>query len=133
MTYGSTKRFERTLPDMESTVREALAKEGFGILSEIDVAATLATKLNIERPPYKILGACNPRLAARALEVDPDIGLMLPCNVVLYAEDQNTVVSFVDPKAMLAMAGAEGLDPIAEEAATSLAAAFDSLGPGIPG
>jgi len=128
MSYAWTKRFDRPLPEMEERVRRALAGHGFGVLSEIDVAATLREKLGVEREPYKILGACNPGIASRALEHEPGIGVMLPCNVVLYTEGGQTVVAFADPHAMLGVAGAEGLEEIAGEAAALLREAFADLG-----
>lgn len=84
-------------PEAEAAIREALAGEGFGVLTEIDVAATLRSKLGVERPPLKILGACNPAFAARALELDPAVSLLLPCNVVVESVEGGTRVAAVDP------------------------------------
>lgn len=97
-------------------VTQALAKEGFGVLTEIDVAATLKKKLGLERPPYRILGACNPQFAARALEVEPQIGALLPCNVVVRQDAQGkTLVEIMDPAAVLGLVGRPEVAPIAAE------------------
>jgi len=102
-------------------VTQALAKEGFGVLTEIDVAATLKKKLGIERPPYRILGACNPEFAARALEMEPQIGALLPCNVVVRQDaGAKTVVEFMDPDAVLGLVGRPEVAPIAAEVRTRL-------------
>ena len=97
--------------------REALAAEGFGILAEMDIAATLRKKLDVEFRPYVILGACNPPLAHRALLAEPDIGLLLPCNVVVYAADEpgQSVVAAMDPVEALALTGNDAIRPIAED------------------
>ncbi len=97
------RTIDRPLDEAEKAVREALLEEGFGILTEIDVAATLEAKLGVHRAPLKILGACNPELAHRALDMDPALALVLPCNVVLEAlADRRTRVAIVDPRALLA-------------------------------
>ena len=127
MTYGNTRRFDAPLDELEPRVRTALAERGFGILTEIDVAATLREKLGIDREPYRILGACNPTLANQAIEAEPDVGLLLPCNVILYRDGEETVVSFVDPHAMLGVATAEGLDHLADEAAALLGEALAAV------
>src|SRR6478672_10968535 len=97
--------------------KAALAAEGFGVLSTIDVAETLKQKLGAELEPYVILGACNPGLAKRAIEAEHEIGLLLPCNVLVHQHDDGTVVSFVSPRAMLASVGENGpLQSVADEA-----------------
>lgn len=85
----------------EAAVREALAAQGFGVLTEIDVAATLKAKLDVDRAPLKILGACNPALAHQALQIDPAVSLVLPCNVVIEATDSGTRVAAVDPRDLM--------------------------------
>ena len=104
-------RFEEAV----ACVREELAEEGFGVLTEIDVQATLREKLGEEVDPYVILGACNPTYAHRALGLEPDLGALLPCNVVVHERDGETRVSAVDPIAMLSIVDNPGLDAIAGE------------------
>ena len=95
--------------------KEALAEEGFGVLCEIDVAATLKAKLDVEHDPYLILGACNPPLAHQALEAEPDLGGLLPCNVVVAVQDGLTAVFAIDPERLLSVSGNAYLEPIAME------------------
>ncbi len=114
--YGLKTRTTMDVAEAETKVRELLAEEGFGILTEIDVAATLKAKLDLDRGPYKILGACNPALASRALDTEIDVGLLLPCNVVVYAEEDETVVAALDPATMVNLAANPGLEPVAADA-----------------
>jgi uncharacterized protein (DUF302 family) len=116
-----------SVEEAEQTVRDALADEGFGILTEIDVAATLREKLGVEHAPYKILGACSPQLAAQALEVEPEIGLLLPCNVVVYAGPEGTVVAALEPMTMTQLTQNPEIEPIAKEARTRLQRVIESV------
>ena len=109
-------------------VTQALAKEGFGVLTEIDVAATLKKKLGLDRPAYKILGACNPQFAARALEFEPQIGALLPCNVVVRVDEAGrTMVEFMDPNAVLQLVDRPGVTEIAAEVRARLVRVMDAL------
>lgn len=109
-------------------VTEALMSEGFGVLTEIDVQATLKKKLNIEYKPYKILGACNPNLAHQALETSTDVGLLLPCNVTLQQTAESSIeVSIVDPLKLMSVVDYPGLKPIAEEAERRLRRVVSTL------
>lgn len=108
-------------------VRAELSTEGFGVLCDIDVAATLKAKLDVDVEPYTILGACNPALAHRALAAEPELGVFLPCNVIVYERDGVTHVSAVDAARMLSLVGNDALDPIAEEVRDRLARVVDRL------
>ena len=109
-------------------VKQALADEGFGILCEIDVAATMQKKLGVEFRPYVILGACNPPLAHRALTEERDIGLLLPCNVIVYADDApgRSVIAALDPVSVLGLTGRADLGPIAQDVRARLTRALDA-------
>ena len=121
MAYTLSTTTELSFADAADRVREELKTEGFGVLCEIDVRATLKDKLGVDGEPYLILGACNPPLAHRALETDPDIGALLPCNVVVYRRDGETHVSAIDAERMLSIVGRDELAPIAAEVRARLA------------
>jgi uncharacterized protein (DUF302 family) len=123
--YGMSVHTRLSIEDAEAHIREALSQEGFGILTEIDVAATLQAKLGIERKAYKILGACNPPLANRALEADESIGLLLPCNVVVYEDADGTVVSAIEPLMMADLS--PSVQDIADEAHDALERAIQTV------
>ena len=129
MGYGMTTRVREPFAETVERVRAALKDQGFGVLTEIDVHATLRDKLGEEMEDYLILGACNPPLAHRALGIDREIGLLLPCNVVVRSDGGDTVVEALDPQVMVAVSGQPAFKPVAEEAAGRLAAALDTLRP----
>jgi len=113
-----------SMADAEAAIRAALGEQGFGVLTEIDVAATLHAKLGVDRAPLKILGACNPSFADRALRLDPTVALMLPCNVVVETVDGGTQVSVVDPRELM---DAPEFAELAAEAAAKLEAALEAV------
>ncbi len=127
MDYGITVRTSAPFAQAVARVREALKAQGFGVLTEIDVQATLRDRLGQQMEQYLILGACNPPLAHRALSADRRIGLLLPCNVVIRTEAGQTVIEALDPQAMVAVTGEPSLQPVADQAARRLQAALDSL------
>lgn len=129
--YGKATLVAGSFEDTLTEVRAALAAEGFGVLTEIDVRATMKAKLGIDVPSQVILGACNPLLAHGALEIEPSIGLLLPCNVVVRDTADGTLVEAIDPAILVGFTGNEGLEPVAREAGRGLAAALGALGQGV--
>lgn len=126
--YGFNINVTGNMQTVRERVTAALQQEGFGVLTEIDVAATLKKKLDVERKPYLILGACNPTLANQALNADPDIGLLLPCNVVLREEDDGSItVGFMDPAAVLSLVDQEGVEVLATEVRSRLERVRDAV------
>jgi len=113
--------------DVVERVRATLAEEGFGVLSDIDVAATMKKKLDKDMPAYRILGACNPPLASRALDTDPAIGALLPCNVVVRQETEGVIVDFMDPHAVLGIVDLPGIDELGTEVRNRLERVRDAL------
>jgi len=125
--YGIEIRLPLPYDQAVERVTEALQGEGFGVLTEIDVKATLKKKLDVDFRRYVILGACNPPLAHRALSTELDIGLLLPCNVIVYEDGEGSVVSAADPSAMMDVSGNPDLQPIAREARERLERAIEAL------
>ena len=125
---GMKLTLDKPFEEAEALVREALMAQGFGVLTEIDVKATLKKKIDVDFRPYKILGACNPPLAHRALTTVPDTGLLLPCNVTLsQEEDGRILVSIIDPIIMLSVGQFPQLKPVAEEAQAKLQQVVEAL------
>ena len=127
--YAKTITLDVAYADAVPRVKEAFKAQGFGTLTEIDVQATLAEKLDATIEAYVILGACNPELAHRALEVEREIGLLLPCNVVVRADGERTIVQALDPQLIADVPGTPGLRPIAEEAGRRIDTALRTLAP----
>ena len=125
--YGLKTRTRLGIAEADAKVRELLAGEGFGILTEIDVAATLHEKLGVTRDPYRILGACNPHLAAEALDKEIDVGLLLPCNVIVYKDGGETVVAALDPATMVDLTDNPTLAWIAAEARSRMERVIDAI------
>lgn len=115
MDYTFETTAHGTMESVRAKVEAALAEEGFGILTEIDVAATFKAKLDVDRDPYVILGACSPTFAHQALNADINVGALLPCNVVLYQSGDNVAVVFMDPVAVLGMVDTPGVEATAQE------------------
>ena len=126
--YSFSIKVNADLSLVEEKVIAALAEEGFGVLTEIDVQATLKKKLGLEKRPYKILGACNPHLANQAIDAEPEIGVLLPCNVLLRQDESGqNIVTFMDPASVLTLVDREGVADLAEEVRTRLKRVSDSV------
>jgi len=126
--YGFSVQVSCGFDEAVDKVTEALKTEGFGVLTEIDVKATLKKKIDVDRKPYKILGACNPKLANQAINAEPDIGLLLPCNVVVREEDNGSIsVAFMDPNAVLSLVEKSGIEQLAGEVRAKLEKVRDQL------
>ena len=128
MSYGTSVTLDLPFADAVGRVRAALAEQGFGVLTEIDVSATLRAGLGEQMEDYLILGACNPPAAHQALGIDRSIGLLLPCNVVVRAIPAGTLVEALDPQVMVTLTGRPELKPVADEVGRRLARALAALG-----
>ncbi len=119
--YGFSIKLDGSFDTVVTRVTDALQQQGFGVLTEIDVQATLKKKLDVDRRPYRILGACNPALAHRAIEAEPDVGLLLPCNVVVREEADGTVtVAFMNPEVILQLVNEPEVHALGKEVLTLL-------------
>ncbi|MGO4201479.1 DUF302 domain-containing protein [Rhodococcus sp. TAF43] len=127
MDLGISTRLNTEFDDAIAKTRAALQEQGFGVLTEIDMQATLKTKIGAEMEQYVILGACNPQLAHRAVGVDRQIGLLLPCNVVVRADGDGVIVEAMNPALMVEVTKEPGLESVADEATIRLQAAIDAL------
>ena len=127
MDYGFSKTVDLSFEDTINKVTEELKKEGFGVLTTIDVKDTLKNKIDVDFKKYTILGACNPPFAHKALLAEEEIGLLLPCNVIVYEKEGKSAVSFFDPSLMAKVVENETLHPIAEEVRGKLQKVFDSI------
>jgi len=126
--YGFGKEVSLGFDEAVAKVTEALSAEGFGVLTEIDVAATMKKKLDKDMPPYKILGACNPHLASQAISAEPQIGMLLPCNVLVREDAAGKVhVEFMDPNAVMQLVGRPEVEAIAGQVRSRLQRALDAL------
>jgi uncharacterized protein (DUF302 family) len=128
VSYALTATVHRSFAEAVAATRVSLTDQGFGVLTEIDMQATLKAKLDVNIPAQVILGACRPPLAYAALQAEPSVGLLLPCNVVVrYLDDHTTVVEALDPKVMVTLTGNDGLSFVADDAGKRLTAALDTL------
>ena len=128
MKYGYGRQLSISMNEAEEKIRVSLQSQGFGVLTEIDVKSTLNEKIGVDFKPYKILGACNPNIAYQALTEEPEIGLLLPCNIVIWDNEDGTVnVSAIDAKKMLSVTGRDDLEELSTQVNGLLHAAIDAL------
>ena len=129
--YGLKKTVALPIDEADARVRELLQEEGFGVLTEIDVSATLKKKIDVDFRPYRILGACNPTLAHEALSRETDIGLLLPCNLVVYqgSKPEESVVGVLDPEVQLSVTGRDDISPMAKEVRSRMERVLAALWP----
>jgi uncharacterized protein (DUF302 family) len=127
MQYGFSKITNYSFDEAVEKVTEELKKEGFGVLTSIDVKDTLKKKINVDFKKYKILGACNPPLAHKALQTEEELGLLLPCNVIVYEKEEKTVVSIFDPMIMAHLIDNLNIRPITEEVNKKLKRVFEAI------
>ena len=125
--YGYSRDVDLGFDDAVERTKAALKEQGFGVLAEIDIQAAMKEKLGLDLPPHLILGACNPHLAHRALEAEPEISLLLPCNVVVRERDGRVEVAAIDAERMMSFVGNPALEPIAREASERLRKAVDAV------
>ena len=125
--YGLSTAVKESYEEAIEKVTAELKEQGFGILTQIDVQATMKKKLDVDLDKYIILGACNPQLAYQSLQIEQEMGLLLPCNVIVYEKDGTTYVSFLDPKQMVHTAGNDALNEMAEEAHSRLSKVYEAM------
>jgi uncharacterized protein (DUF302 family) len=128
--YAIVRETDLPFTEAVNRTRDLLQEAGYGVLCEIDVKAKLEEKLGVEREPYMIIGACNPHLASEGLEVEPNLGVLLPCNVVIYKREGHTRVAAVEPEQMLSIVGNEDLGPIAQRVREDLARVVEEIAKG---
>ena len=127
MNYGFSKTTDLSYEETIEKVTDELKKEGFGVLTTIDVKDTLKKKIDVDFKKYIILGACNPGLAHKALQTEEELGLLLPCNVIVYEKENKTVVSIFDPRVLSTIVDNDILKPVAEEAKAKLVKVLDAI------
>jgi uncharacterized protein (DUF302 family) len=126
--YGMNRVFNGSVEEAEAAITAALKEVGFGVLTRIDVADTLKKKIDYDKAPYVILGACNPRVASKALEMEEELGLLLPCNVIVYENSEGaTIVSVIEPEAMLSVVDRDDMSALAFEIRGLLNSALNAI------